>query len=81
MTKHDKLCLSFLTGVIPPEFQGEDFTPPTPGEIKAFLLKLPRERHRRIVGGPNGKQFQSNATKALREFAEAEQAQKAKNRR
>jgi hypothetical protein len=77
MTIREKTVLAWLKGTSLPENQGKEMAEPTPGEVKALLIKLPAELHRRIVSGPNGRQFQNNATEMLRKFAEAE-AEKAK---
>lgn len=76
MTAREKSVLAWLKGVALPENQGKEITEPTPGECKALLIKLPAELHRRIVSGPNGKQFQTNSTEMLRKFAQLEQRRK-----
>jgi hypothetical protein len=82
MTAREKTVLSWLKGTALPENQGKEISEPTPGEVKALLIKLPPELHRRIVSGPNGRQFQNNATEMLRKFAEAEaEAKKAKQKK
>ncbi len=76
MTIREKTVLAWLKGVPLPENQGKEISEPTPGEVKALLIKLPPELHRRIVSGPNGRQFQDNATEMLKKFAEQEQKAK-----
>jgi len=76
MTIREKTVLSWLKGTALPENQGKEIAEPTPGEVKALLIKLPPELHRRIVSGPNGRQFQTNATEMLTKFAEQEQKAK-----
>jgi hypothetical protein len=76
MTAREKATLAWLKGTSLPENQGKEISEPTPGEVKALLIKLPPELHRRIVSGPNGRQFQTNATLMLTEFAEQEKKAK-----
>ena len=76
MTIREKTVLAWLKGISLPEHQGKETAPPTAGECKALLIKLPPELHRRIVSGPNGQQFQTNATLMLKEFAEQEKKAK-----
>jgi len=76
MTAREKTVLAWLKGVPLPENQGKELSEPTPGECKALLVKLSPELHRRIVSGPNGRQFQDNATQMLRKFAELEEQKK-----
>jgi len=76
MTIREKTVLAWLKGVPLPENQGKEISEPTPGECKALLIKLSPELHRRIVSGPNGRQFQTNATLMLRTFAEQEEKSK-----
>jgi hypothetical protein len=76
MTIREKAVLAWLKGTTLPENQGREIVEPSPGEVKALLIKLPAQLHRRIVSGPNGRQFQNNSTEMLRKFAEGEQAKK-----
>jgi hypothetical protein len=76
MTAREKTILSWLKGVSLPENQGRELAEPTPGEVKALLIKLPAELHRQIVAGPNGRYFQESATQMLTKFAEQEEKAK-----
>jgi len=82
MTIRENTVLAWLKGVSLPENQGKEISEPTPGEVKSLLIKLQPELHRRIVSGPNGRQFQNNSTEMLRKFAEAEaEAEKTKQKK